>query len=120
MVYLYGPESIVSLYVGQHFQRTPESEGLTIGTPLIEASDPQGLVERRALVAYPFTGEQVAFARKVIVANVARGFHADGVDFNDRFPADWRWPAVGAGGSPEVEAPLVAAAVDSAQLVRSV
>lgn len=94
MVYLYGPESVVRLYVGQHFQRTPTSEGLTIGEPLLEAPDPAGLVERRALVAYPFSGEQVAYARKVIVRNVARGYHPDVVLFNDQFPTDWRWPDV--------------------------
>ncbi|NUO62679.1 MAG: hypothetical protein HOQ34_03810 [Gemmatimonadaceae bacterium] len=89
MVYFYGPASTVALYIGQTFKRTPESEGLTIGTPLTE---PASLPDARWLVAYEFSGEQVAFARKVIVANVAKGYHPDDVVFSDTFPADWRWP----------------------------
>lgn len=91
MVYLYGPEAIVALYAGQTFQRTATSEGLTIGEPLREAS---GVVGRRALVAYSFSGEQVAYARKRIVENVKNGIHADDITFNDQFPADWRYPTV--------------------------
>lgn len=93
MVYFYGPESTVSLYVGQYFQRTPASEGLTIGTPTVEAPDAAGLLPTRALVAYPFSGEQVAYATQV----VKRNGHAGVITISDRFPADWRWPVVAPG-----------------------
>lgn len=91
MVYFYGPAATVALYVGQTFHRTPTSEGLTIGEPLKE---PSTYSDARWLVAYEFSGEQVAYARKVIVANVARGLHPDDVTFSDTFPADWRWPVL--------------------------
>jgi hypothetical protein len=88
MVYFYGPQSTVTLYIGAYFKRTPESEGLTIGTPFVETPGPAGGAEPRALVAYPFSGEQVAYATNVVKANG----HELLITISDRFPAAWRWP----------------------------
>lgn len=86
MVYLYGPEAVVALYAQQTFQRTADSDGLAIGTPLYEAA---GVVDRRGLIAHDMTGSQVAYAQRIVRRN---GHHAQ-VYFSDVFPADWRWPA---------------------------
>lgn len=86
MVYLYGPADVVALYVKQAFKRTDQSDGLTIGEPIYEAA---GVPDRRGLVAHSMTGEQTAYANRVVRA---RGHH--GVVFiADVFPADWRYPA---------------------------
>lgn len=87
MVYLYGPEAIVTLYAQQTFQRTSDSDGLTIGQPIYEAA---GVVGRRGLIAHDMTGNQVAYAQRIVRKN---GHHAQ-VLFSDVFPADWRWPVV--------------------------
>lgn len=91
-VYLVAPVEILSLYVGAYFKRTPTSDGLTIGTPRLEA---EGVPNRRGLVAHPFTREQVEYARNVLKA---RG-HDQLVTFMAEIPRDWR-PMLPPGGGP--------------------
>lgn len=85
MTYLYGPVATVALYTKQFFRRTPASQGLTIGDPI---SEDAAAVNRRALVAHPFTPDQIAYAREVIAGNG----HTALITISSTFPTDWRWP----------------------------
>lgn len=61
-----------------------KSRTVAIGEPILERS---GVVGRRALVAYPFSGPHVIDLERLI------GLRGDGLALSivDEIPADWRW-----------------------------
>ena len=86
-IYIVGLATIVAGYEGLLF-RYKLNRGITLGRALYE---PAGVANRRAALAHPFSGTELAEFWMRVLANGHQS------DLRPRFdlPANWRWPPIG-------------------------